>query len=73
MSDLRRCVPKPTRERLNDWRVRAVTPQGVTLEEAKDYESARSIVETIGGVIQCRVYGIGWHDWCPAMGEKVKP
>lgn len=64
MSDLRRCV-KP---RLQDWRVVAVTPQGTTLEEVQDYEAARAIVETIGGVIQCRVYGIGWHDWRPAMG-----
>jgi hypothetical protein len=73
MSDLRRCVQKPPRERLKDWRVIAVTPQGTTLEEVDDYESAKAIRETIGGVIQCRVYGTGWWDWCPAKAEKVKP
>jgi hypothetical protein len=66
MSDLRRCVkPLPS-----VYRVVAETPQGTTLECADSLESAKSVVEAIGGRIECYVYGWGWVRWCEAMKGK---
>lgn len=64
MSDLNRCI-NPRRERL--YRVVSDTPRGALHEYADDLDAAQSMVETIGGRIECYVYGWGWVRWCEAM------
>lgn len=58
-----------TRGRL--YRVASDTPRGTLHEYADDLESAQSIVETIGGRIECYVYGWGWVRWCEAMKGRL--
>lgn len=71
MSDLNRCI-NPHRECEPAYRVVSDTPRGTTHEYADDLDVAQSMAETIGGRIECYVYGYGWVRWCEAMaGKKV--